>query len=155
MVVIVRLQLCVNDSLPNQGLYLISQSCKDGQVHRCSYSISEIINEPRPQNARGASRTTVVMPDGGIRLLVADSNAFIKGIPLQKLSNQVTVREVVSEIRDAETRRRLQVLPYELSFKEPSQSAIRHGRLLGQHATRKNLSYIYCRLAFLLCPPSD
>lgn len=70
------------------------------------------------------------MPESRIGVLVADSNAFIKGLPLQNLSDQiVTVKEVVSEIRDAETRRRLQVLPYELSLREPSQSAIRHGGL--------------------------
>ena len=63
-------------------------------------------------------------------LLVADSGAFIKGAPLQEWSeNVVTVKEVVTEIRDARTRQRLQFLPYNLTFREPSHSAIQHGEL--------------------------
>ena len=63
-----------------------------------------------------------------IGVLVVDSGAFIKGALLEKWSeNVVTVREVVSEIRDVNTRRRLQVLPYDLSFREPSQEALHHG----------------------------
>ena len=65
-----------------------------------------------------------------IKVLVADAGPFIKGAPLQKWSsNVVTVREVIAEIRDKATRERLQVLPYELSFKEPSVEAIQHGRI--------------------------
>ncbi len=41
----------------------------------------------------------------------------------------VTLREVVSEIRDKATRQRLQVLPYELTFKEADPDDIRHGML--------------------------
>ena len=60
--------------------------------------------------------------------LVADSGAFIRGAPLQKWSKTVvTVRDVIAEIRDKVTRERLQVLPYELSFREPSSDSIRHG----------------------------
>ena len=63
-----------------------------------------------------------------IAVLVADSSAFIKGAPLEAWSgNVVTIREVVAEIRDAHTRQRLQVLPYDLSFREPSQEALHHG----------------------------
>ena len=95
------------------------------------------------------------MPEGGgIRLLVADSNAFIKGVPLEKLSDQVvTVKDVVSEIRDAETRRRLQVLPYELSFREPSQSAIRHGGLFEQQSCRNGLSYMRWKTVLFTAHP--
>ena len=63
-----------------------------------------------------------------IGALVVDSGAFIKAAPLEKWSERViTVREVVEEIRDANTRRRLQVLPYELVFREPTQEALHHG----------------------------
>lgn len=66
-----------------------------------------------------------------IRILVADSGAFIKGAPLQQWSsNIVTIKDVVNEIRDANTRQRLQVLPYELTFREPSQAAISHGKVI-------------------------
>ena len=61
-------------------------------------------------------------------MLVADSGAFIKGAPLQTWSKTVvTVRDVVSEIKDKATRERLQVLPYELVFREPSNESLQHG----------------------------
>ena len=70
-------------------------------------------------------------PESGrsrISFLVADAGPFIKGAPLQKWSdNVVTVRGVLSEIRDKATRERLQVLPYDLAFKEPSTEALQHG----------------------------
>ncbi|XP_074929910.1 RNA-binding protein NOB1 isoform X2 [Chelonoidis abingdonii] len=52
--------------------------------------------------------------------VVADAGAFLRGAPLQDFGRNVyTIKEVVSEIRDKETRRRLAVLPYELHFKQP------------------------------------
>jgi len=69
------------------------------------------------------------MGEAEISTLVADSGAFIKGAPLQKWSRRVvTVKDVVSEIRDKATRERLQVLPYDLAFKEPSAEALHHGQ---------------------------
>lgn len=41
--------------------------------------------------------------------------------------NIITVPEVVSEIRDKATRERLQVLPYDLHFKQPQPEAIKAG----------------------------
>ena len=71
-----------------------------------------------------------------VGVLVADSGAFIRGAPLQKWSGEVvTVREVVAEIRDKATRERLQVLPYQLSFREPSAEALRHGTGLSPPVT--------------------
>ena len=70
----------------------------------------------------------VTREEGTIGVLVADSGAFIKNALLEQWSrNIVTVREVVSEIRDVATRTRLQVLPYDLSFREPSHEALHHG----------------------------
>ncbi|XP_043233494.1 RNA-binding protein NOB1-like [Amphibalanus amphitrite] len=58
--------------------------------------------------------------------LVADSGAFLRNVPLHHMAkNVLTVPEVVSEIRDKATRDRLQVLPYELKLKEPSDECIR------------------------------
>ncbi|XP_029464146.1 RNA-binding protein NOB1 [Rhinatrema bivittatum] len=52
--------------------------------------------------------------------VVADAGAFLLNAALQEIGKNIyTVKEVVSEIRDKETRRRLAVLPYELHFKEP------------------------------------
>lgn len=65
-----------------------------------------------------------------VEVLVADSGAFIKAAPLEKWSSHVvTVKEVISEIKDENTRGRLQVLPYKLQLKEPTLSALQHGKL--------------------------
>ncbi len=73
------------------------------------------------------------MKSGRMKVLVADSGAFIKGVPLENWSSKVvTVKEVVEEIRDEATRRRLQVLPYELNFTTPTFSALQHGNYLWQ-----------------------
>ncbi|XP_006899295.1 PREDICTED: RNA-binding protein NOB1-like [Elephantulus edwardii] len=49
-----------------------------------------------------------------------DSGAFLRDMALQDIGKNIyTIREVVNEIRDKATRRRLAVLPYELHFKEP------------------------------------
>ena len=70
------------------------------------------------------------MEEKRMRVLVADSGPFIKGAPLETWTSQVvTTRDVVSEIRDKATRERLQVLPYDLTFKEPSADSLQHGRL--------------------------
>ncbi|XP_048211166.1 RNA-binding protein NOB1 [Perognathus longimembris pacificus] len=58
--------------------------------------------------------------------VVADAGAFLKDAPLQDFGRHIyTIREVVSEIRDRATRRRLAVLPYELRFKEPRPECVR------------------------------
>ena len=57
--------------------------------------------------------------------------------------NIYTIRDVVNEIRDKATRRRLAVLPYELRFKEPFPEYVRLGECLcpavdseaGSHST--------------------
>ena len=54
-------------------------------------------------------------------VLVVDSGGFIKNAPLRDLAGRlVTLQDVVSEIRDKETRQRMQVLPYDLEFRNPS-----------------------------------
>ena len=63
-----------------------------------------------------------------VNCLVVDSGPLIKGAGLQDWSQTVyTIRDVISEIKDSETRQRLQVLPYELILREPSQEYIKHG----------------------------
>jgi len=58
--------------------------------------------------------------------LVVDSGGFIKGAALRDIAdNIVTLHEVVDEIRDKETRQRLQVLPYELQFRTPSSTGLK------------------------------
>ncbi|XP_004468172.2 RNA-binding protein NOB1 [Dasypus novemcinctus] len=58
--------------------------------------------------------------------VVADAGAFLRDAALQDIGKNIyTIREVVSEIRDKATRRRLAVLPYELRFKEPFPEYVR------------------------------
>ncbi|XP_068941574.1 RNA-binding protein NOB1 isoform X1 [Petaurus breviceps papuanus] len=58
--------------------------------------------------------------------VVADAGAFLRDAALQDIGKTVyTIREVVTEIRDKATRRRLAVLPYELHFKEPYPEYVR------------------------------
>ncbi|XP_077144644.1 RNA-binding protein NOB1 isoform X2 [Ranitomeya variabilis] len=57
--------------------------------------------------------------------VVADSGAFLRNAVLQEIGLHIyTVRDVVTEIRDKPTRRRLAVLPYELLFREPTPESI-------------------------------
>ncbi|XP_066570216.1 RNA-binding protein NOB1 [Amia ocellicauda] len=52
--------------------------------------------------------------------VVADAGAFLKKAPLQEIGKNIyTIKEVVNEIRDKETRKSLAFLPYTLQFKEP------------------------------------
>ncbi|XP_015443272.1 RNA-binding protein NOB1 isoform X3 [Pteropus alecto] len=58
--------------------------------------------------------------------VVADAGAFLRDAALQDIGKNIyTIRDVVSEIRDKATRRRLAVLPYELRFKEPFPEYVR------------------------------
>ncbi|XP_055477452.1 RNA-binding protein NOB1 isoform X2 [Psammomys obesus] len=58
--------------------------------------------------------------------VVADAGAFLRDAPLQDIGKNIyTLREVVREIRDKATRRRLAVLPYELRFREPCPEYVR------------------------------
>ena len=60
---------------------------------------------------------------------MADSGAFIKRAPLGKWSPKVvTVKEVLSEVKDKSTRQRLQVSPFEIQLREPTLSSIQYGK---------------------------
>lgn len=64
--------------------------------------------------------------------LVVDSGGFIKNAPIKDYAdNVVSLQSVVSEIVDKETKKRLQVLPYEIAFKEPSNEDLQHGESQG------------------------
>ena len=64
--------------------------------------------------------------------LVVDSAGFIKNAPLREWADKeiITLREVISEIRDKSARERiqsLQLLPFDVQFREPSTDAIIKG----------------------------
>lgn len=47
---------------------------------------------------------------------------------LQNYGDEIyTIQAVVQEIRDKQTRSRLQILPYSLNFREPTPQSISHG----------------------------
>lgn len=58
--------------------------------------------------------------------LVVDSAAFIRNVPLERMAkNIVTIPQVIEELRDEETRRRLDQRVYDLHFREPSAEALK------------------------------
>ncbi len=60
--------------------------------------------------------------------LVVDSSAFIRNAPIKDLTDTAyAVHGLVDEIKDANTRASLQVLPYDLKFREPNTEAIKFG----------------------------
>eukprot|EP00794_Sanderia_malayensis_P018759 gene18759-20650_t len=66
------------------------------------------------------------MEDRLLPCVIADSAAFLKNAPLEKMGTRIfTIPDVISEIRDANTRQRLSVLPYTIEFREPSCESIK------------------------------
>jgi len=58
--------------------------------------------------------------------LVVDSGGFLKNAPLRELAtNLVTLTEVVGEIRDKQTRQRLEVMPFDMSYRQPSVEGVK------------------------------
>ena len=58
--------------------------------------------------------------------LVVDSGGFLKNAPLRELAtNLVTLTEVVGELRDKETRQRLEVMPFDMTFRQPSVEGVK------------------------------
>eukprot|EP00092_Neocalanus_flemingeri_P008169 GFUD01008809.1.p1 GENE.GFUD01008809.1~~GFUD01008809.1.p1 ORF type:complete len:538 (+),score=169.22 GFUD01008809.1:46-1659(+) len=58
--------------------------------------------------------------------LVVDSGGFLKNAPLRELgTNLVTLNEVVGELRDKETRQRMEVMPFDLTYRQPSAEAVK------------------------------
>ena len=62
-------------------------------------------------------------------VLIVDAAGFLKNVPLQNLADKeiVTTRDVVNEIKDKATKQRLQVLPYDLKYREPTTEALQKG----------------------------
>jgi RNA-binding protein NOB1 len=61
-----------------------------------------------------------------VKHLVVDAGAFIKHAKLHNIGETVyTIADVVSEVRDKATREQLQVLPYDLKFREPTPEAVK------------------------------
>jgi len=68
------------------------------------------------------------MTEKKVKILVADSVAFIRNAQMQSIAEVVyTLKSVVDEIKDAATKQRLRVLPYEIKMIEPSTESIHFG----------------------------
>ena len=66
-----------------------------------------------------------------IEVLVADSAAFLKNVPLQTMAKNIyTISEVVGEIKSVAVRQRLAVLPYEITFRVPSSDSLHVGKII-------------------------
>jgi len=62
-----------------------------------------------------------------VQKLVVDSVALIKNAPIKDIGEEIySVIDVVNEVKDRETKRRLQVLPYDIIFCEPTPENIKH-----------------------------
>ena len=63
-------------------------------------------------------------------VLVVDSSGFIKCTSLETVGKDIfTVRDVIEEVKDAQTRQRLSVLPFELKYRYPDADNIRSGEM--------------------------
>ena len=92
--------------------------------------------------------------------LVVDSGGFVKNAPLRELAtNLVTLDEVVGELRDKETRQRMEVMPFDLTFKQPSAEAVKKisdfARKTGDYASLSAVDIRYelyfCLIFFFNC----
>lgn len=69
------------------------------------------------------------MLEGLLDCIICDTGAFIKCDRFDKIGKEVyTIRDVIGEIRDKVTRDKLNVLPYELKFREPTADSVLAGK---------------------------
>lgn len=83
-----------------------------------------------PRGAGSGLATPEVVRDVGRRFAWCGRVWTGRVSPQDIGKNIYTIRDVVNEIRDKATRRRLAVLPYELRFKEPFPEYVRLGECL-------------------------
>lgn len=71
------------------------------------------------------------MQEKPVEHLIVDSSVLIKQAPLKDITNRAyTIEGVVDEIRDENTRRSLQVLPFDFIVKDPHHDSIKYGWFL-------------------------
>ena len=75
--------------------------------------------------------TDKLIKDQKMKYLIADTAAFIKNVPMHEYAhNIISIRDVIDEIRDKETRQRLLACPIEIEYRDPDVNSIKRGRSL-------------------------
>ena len=76
-------------------------------------------------------KSTKTIKDKKMKYLIADTAAFIKNVPMHEYAHNVmSIRDVVDEIRDKETRQRLLACPIEIEYRDPDVNSIKKGTFL-------------------------
>ena len=71
------------------------------------------------------------LESSGISVAVVDTNAVIAGLQLDRIAETaVTIPEVLSEVRDKQTRQALSNLPFTLQCQQPSEESVKAGEQL-------------------------
>tara|TARA_B100001142_G_scaffold325046_1_gene377906 strand:+ start:14 stop:1681 length:1668 start_codon:yes stop_codon:yes gene_type:complete len=79
-----------------------------------------------PDDDRDASDATAPTSRPRATKAVVDANALIKGLKLERLAEEaITIPEVLSEIKDAQARRALATLPFDLVVRDPDEESIK------------------------------
>lgn len=69
------------------------------------------------------------LDSANISVAVVDTNAVISGVQLHRIADTaVTIPEVLSEVRDKNTRQALANLPFALECKEPTEESVKAGK---------------------------
>jgi len=104
--------------------------------------VADIIDTPEPVAKASPVPTVGEIGDGVIRKVVLDTAAFIRGAKIDSFGadcEYYTIPEVVSEIRDEESRERFRNFPFKIHVIEPSPESIAYilevARKLGEEGT--------------------
>ena len=86
-------------------------------------------------------KSTKSIKDKKMKYLIADTAAFIKNVPMHEYAHNVmSIRDVVDEIRDKETRQRLLACPIEIEYRDPDVNSIKKGMLFWLYTKSDDLS---------------
>ncbi|KRZ76830.1 RNA-binding protein NOB1 [Trichinella papuae] len=116
-------------------IYLYNNFCKYNQSSLCTglnffttFAIFSLINKsPRSFGGTKAGFICILMTEMQLQVehLVVDTVGFVKADDLRKYGKNIyTIQDVLNEIRDSNTRKKLSVLPYDLKTVIPDGKAI-------------------------------
>lgn len=76
-------------------------------------------------------KSNEIIKDKKMKYLIADTAAFIKNVPMHEYAHNVmSIRDVIDEIRDKETRQRLLACPIEIEYRDPDVESLKKGMYL-------------------------